>query len=513
MPLFPTISAQLDNGANTGLSATGEGHLEVAIHDPLLPFGSIHTEQIAHQVQLDALYDTSNTDLIYTESASGAAVNVSSQQFVLTTGTTVGAYAVLASRKRIRYRPGQGFVGKTTAVFDASPVANSYQLVGFGHAESGVYYGYVGTAFGILYVTGGVREQRTFTVSVGSSHAENITIELNGVEYTVAVTNSGSTTKTAYEIASHSYAGWTATSRGAVVTFLAGSVGAKSGNYSITATSAAGSYAQAKAGVATTDTFIPQTTWNMDPMDGTGPSGVTLDPSKGNVYRFDLQYLGYGALTFRIETVGANNNPIFTAVHTIAYPNTYTSTNFSNPSFPFLATAYSAGSSTDLTLKVGSVSGGIEGEVVLAGPRFSYRASSASVGTSLLPLLTVRNDRVFAGRANQVPVRLMSITGAMKHNFSGEVYLIRNATLTGTPNFGSHSTTSCTSADYSATGVSYADNAQLVLTVALGDTGNFIYTFEDENTLQPGETVTLAAKTFSGTATSFIVGLNTREDQ
>lgn len=32
------IKAELDNGESIDLSATPEGHLEIAIHNPLLPF-------------------------------------------------------------------------------------------------------------------------------------------------------------------------------------------------------------------------------------------------------------------------------------------------------------------------------------------------------------------------------------------------------------------------------------------------------------------------------------------
>lgn len=512
MPLF-SGTAVYDNGTVGHQSLTNEGHLEVAIHDPLLPFGSVHTESITQQIQFDGVYNLLDPQLTLPTTASGGNVAATGGQFVLTTGTNSAGYAVLQSRHRVRYRPGQGLVGKCTAVF-GTPVASNYQLVGFGHAESGLYFGYIGTAFGILHVTGGVREIRTLTVSVGSGHNENVTVELNGTEYTVAVTASSNAKKTAYEISKGTYAGWTAMQVGATVVFLSGSAGLKDGDYSLTGTSATGTFAQTLAGAATSDTFIAKSSWNVDKLDGTGRSGITLNPLTGNVYRFDIQYLGYGALVFRVEIVPTNgNSPTFVPVHIIRYPNSYTTPSLTNPSFPFTATNYNAGSTTDTTLKVGSVSAGVEGQINYTGPRFGYRQSSASVSNTLVPLFTVRNDLVHNGRANQTVVRVQTMTGAMKHNFSGEVYLIRDATLTGTPDFVAHDTYSCTSVDYSATGVSYANNRQLLLTQSLGDTGNFTFVFDNDSLkIQPGETLTVAAKTYSGTATVFIVGLNTRED-
>lgn len=511
MPLF-SGTPRFDNGSAGSLAITNEGHLEVAIHDPILPFGSVHTESVSHQIQFDAVYNVLDPQLVQTTALNNGTVTTSSGQFVMQTGTNAAGYAVLQSRHRVRYRPGQGLVGKCTAVF-GTPVANSYQLVGFGHAETGLYFGYVGTSFGILHVTGGIREIRTLTVTVGSSHGENVDVELDGTTYQVAVTNSGSTKKTAYEISKGTYTGWTAMQVGATVVFLAGSAGPKTGDFSLAGTSATGTFATTTAGVLSTDTFIPKTSWNVDKMDGTGRSGQTLDPTKGNVYRFDIQYLGFGALVFRVEIVPTNgNSPTFIPVHIIRYPNTYTTPSLSNPAFPFAAIAYNSGSTTNTTLKVASVGAGVEGEIHPTGPRFAYRQSSASISTTLLPMFTIRNDYVRSAKANQTVVRCITLTGAMKHNFSGEVYVVRNATLTGTPDFVAHDTYSCTSVDYSATGVTYAANNQLLVTQSLGDTGNFTYTFTEGLSLQPGETLTVAAKVFSGTATTFVVGLNTRED-
>lgn len=47
------------------------------------------------------------------------------------------------------------------------------------------------------------------------------------------------------------------------------------------------------SGVAS-DTSIAKASWNVDPMDGTGPSGVTLDLTKAQILFIDLQYLGVG---------------------------------------------------------------------------------------------------------------------------------------------------------------------------------------------------------------------------
>lgn len=43
---------------------------------------------------------------------------------------------------------------------------------------------------------------------------------------------------------------------------------------------------------------VPQSSWNKDRLDGTGPSGMTLDPLDDNIYWIDLQWLGAGRVRF-----------------------------------------------------------------------------------------------------------------------------------------------------------------------------------------------------------------------
>lgn len=44
------------------------------------------------------------------------------------------------------------------------------------------------------------------------------------------------------------------------------------------------------------DTPAPQSTWNYDKLDGTGPSGLTLDPTKAQIFWTDIEWLGVGSV-------------------------------------------------------------------------------------------------------------------------------------------------------------------------------------------------------------------------
>lgn len=502
-----------DGGVYLPVPVTSEGHLEIAVHEPRLPFGSIHTERLNPAFQTTATYGLNTATTLSTINASGT-VAVADSAFVCTPGTTIYGAGSLQSRRRLTYRPGQGIVGRFTASYSAR-VANSYAVVGMGHPEDGIYLGYSpnSSEWGILYTRHGAREIRTLTVTTASSHSENAVVTLNSVAFNIAVTNSGNATQTAWELAQGTYTGWKAEQVGTTVIFVSDSVGAKNGTYSITGTSVAGTFAQNKAGAAVTESFVPQSSFNLDTLDGNGPSGLVLDPTKLNVFQLGIQYLGAGALTFQIEHALAGNNPTWVTFHNIVLPNTLTIPSFGNPSFPFTMSAYSYGSTTDFSVKCASFGGFTEGDRYFTGQRVSYYGQKSSVdAAAYYPLFTVRNSRSYGGRANQTVIHAITITGALKHNNPCTLYVFRNATLAGTPSFTTAGTGSCAYYDTAATTCTISDNNQLVASFSLGDTGNFEFNFETDISIQPGETLTVAAKTAFGSASYVIASLNTEED-
>ncbi len=517
-----------DNGDIINIPTTAEGHLEVAIHEPLLPFGSLHTENLTPVFQTDAVYGVNSGQTLPTSSGSGSATSTNNM-FDVSTGTTIYSQGVLQGRKRLRYRAGQGIVGRFAGYF-TTPVANSYQLLGFGTASDGVYFGHgdtsdlSNTSFGILYVRGGVREVKTLTVSTGATSASNCTVTLNGTAFTVPLTNASNIQRTVYDISRYTgYTGWNAyPASSTTVIFVKNSAGATAGTQSFSAgtTGAAATIAQTKAGVASTDIFISQSAWNGDKLNGTGASGVTADWTKGNVFQIGIQYLGFGTIVFKVETCLEGNNPVWVTVHVINLPNTLTSPSFTNPSFPFTMAAYSAGSTTNLSVKCGSFAGFIEGGKFLHGNRFSYFNQLTTVGaTNYQALFTIMNTRYFGGKANQVVINLLSVSGAIKHTSPVIYYLIKGGTLGGNPSFTSLSTISASVWDTAATTVTYTTGDQLIWTGHLGDTGEIDHHFgngtlnAEEVTLQPGEWITLAAKATTGTPSYVTGSMNTREDQ
>jgi len=77
------------------------------------------------------------------------------------------------------------------------------------------------------------------------------------------------------------------------------------------------------------NTPVAQASWNVDKMDGTGPSGITLDLTKAQILFMDLEWLGVG--TVRIGFV-INGN--FYVCHKFHHANIITSTYITTASLP-----------------------------------------------------------------------------------------------------------------------------------------------------------------------------------
>ena len=93
------------------------------------------------------------------------------------------------------------------------------------------------------------------------------------------------------------------------------------------------------------DTRIAQANWNQDPMDGTGPSGITIDPTKTQIWWTDIEWLGVGSVR-----VGFVINGIFYICHVFNHANTetnvYMTTATLNCRYEITNTAATAGAAT-----------------------------------------------------------------------------------------------------------------------------------------------------------------------
>ena len=92
---------------------------------------------------------------------------------------------------------------------------------------------------------------------------------------------------------------------------------------------------------AVTNTRVAQADWNVDPMDGTGPSGITLDITKAQILWMDLEWLGVGTVKMGFVIDG-----MFYICHTWDHANVLSSTYITTASLPLSCEITNTGTTT-----------------------------------------------------------------------------------------------------------------------------------------------------------------------
>lgn len=509
---------KITDGTNVANVNADTSSLDVGIKEPLTAFGEVTIAQMSPQIQAQFPYNINSAQWIIFPGNGGSVTNGDNHANV-STGTNTDGFGFILSRDVLKYNAGQGALARFSTKYTTG-VANSEQIHGLGSKLDGYFFGFNGTDFGVLRRSSGTPEIRVLTITTGSSTAEDITITLDGIAVTnVTVSNSGDPTVTAREIAEHIYAsvgtGWGALSAGNEVTFISVEPTSLSGTYSLSgATTAVGTFAQTTAGSAPTDSWIAQTAWNIDRMDGTGPSGMILDPTKGNIYQIRYQWLGYGAISYYMENDSTGR---FQLVHRINYSNANTFPSSSNPTFGFFMSALSDGSTTDLTVSSSSMGAFIEGIELGLGPNFSAENLFA-IGnvTAEEPVLTIRNKQVYQSQINRVRINPTSLTLTSNLNDTKGNTVFRTY-LMATPENGTSYTdinTNSSVVEFDSLSLDF-DTSEAILqsTFLLSATESQLFQLEDlRNKIGPGITFMITAQPSKGHATNEVgATINWRE--
>ena len=242
------------------------------------------------------------------------------------------------------------------------------------------------------------------------------------------------------------------------------------------------------------NTFVAQSAWNGDKMDGTGASGQTLDITQGNVYEINYQWLGFGAITFEIEDSTTGD---FREVHKIAYANKNTESSVHNPTLPIRMRVENVTNTSDIVMKTGSWGAFIEGKGVDAG--FGNATSTVvNVGTTEIPLISIRNDTTFQSITNRVRVKVTIVSFSSDGTKVGTIFVRRDATLTGAIFSNIDSDTSVVSVDTAATAIS---GGRLAFPIQMGKTDSLLLPITELNfIINPGDVVSFSAQQSGGTS-------------
>ncbi len=377
-------------------------------------------------------------------SATGGSVAVESNYFKVSSGTSQGGYGSFQSFRSVTCKAGESVAARFGARFLTSG-AGSWQGVGFLTVGDELSFGYDGASFGVWHRYHGKAEVRTLTISAGAGGAENATVTINTVAYTVPLT-SGSAALAAKLIADYLTANASsvleAWQNGSTVTVNFLTEGPKSGTYSFSSASAAASWAQTTLGVVKTSDFIAQADWNQNVF-------ASLDPSKGNSYQIEYQ-AGYGNVTFSVQEADSGH---YVKAHILQLSNVQTLTAVTNPSMRVGLYSVNTTGTANREVRCPSLAAFVQGEIrQTRNPRAAESTKTVSA-TTLTNLLTLRNRRIFNGNANQAEIEPQIITIASESSKIVYIKVYGGATLAGTPNYADAATNSIAEIDTAGTTV------------------------------------------------------------
>lgn len=261
-------------------------------------------------------------------------------------------------------------------------------------------------------------------------------------------------------------------------------------------------------GGSVSNTRIFQEKWNRDPLNGSGPSGLTLDMSKSQILFSEYEWLGVGSVV-----MGFIINGNLVVAHQFDNANISPSVYITSATLPVRYeienTDGTASSSAMKQICVSVISNGGYEKKSLQSIVRRTTAVSAPVAGTIYPLVTLR---LASDRLNAV---ILPSQYHLQPTASGsyEYFLIRNGTLTGA----SYDTTTFPNVDYDVTATAitggtiiehgYFDaTAQSAAPALISAEYNFSYQIGRNSFTSTSDTLTLAFATFTSTGSPAAIG-------
>lgn len=194
-----------------------------------------------------------------------------------------------------------------------------------------------------------------------------------------------------------------------------------------------------------------QSSWNGDKLDGTGPSGLTLDLTKSQIFWTDIEWLGVGNVR-----CGFIINGQYIICHTFQNANinntVYMTTAVLPVRYEITTTGVIGGAATLKQICSSVVSEG--GYEQISQPQVARRDTALTgLGTTFVPLISIR--LAATGYGAVIIPRTLNVFPASADDF--EFVLVKNPTLTGTPAWNAVPSDATVEFDVAATGYTGGD--------------------------------------------------------
>lgn len=422
----PTDPLALGAVKDTLPSVSDYGTVVRPVGIPMTAFNQLDVAEATPQVQMKFGMGINKeiTQTLMNNTSGGSSVVAANGLCTVTCAGAYPAFSQIRSMDTVRYGPGQGAVGLFTTEWITGGMALSSQWAGPGDDDEMLAFGWDNEVYSILHRSHGELEFRTLTITAGASGTGNLTITIDGTAVVVPVT-SGDTIaqicaiiKAQEQDFQNAGRGWEVhTDDNISVEFISLVAENAAGVFSFAAAATgvtAGTFDQATTtvlGVAPTEVKIPQTEWNVDKMDGTGPSGVTMamNITPGPLAlsleflipcKIAWQYLGGGPMFYYKETPSGDMQ----LVHCIRQPGSAALPSMRNPSLHMniIIKTESGYSGSNIAAATASMAGFIQGKETLLGVRNSAHGQKSISNIVPQNVLTVHSELDWNGTRNKI---------------------------------------------------------------------------------------------------------------
>lgn len=175
------------------------------------------------------------------------------------------------------------------------------------------------------------------------------------------------------------------------------------------------------------DDRVEQASWNLDPMDGTGPSGITLDWTKAQILVVDFEWLGVGRVR-----VGFNVDGDTVYVHEFLHANLITGVYMSTPNLPLRFRVENDGTGAASTLEAICCSvqseGGAEPQGITRSASSNGTHVDAATENTVYALLGIRLGAGYLGATVEI---LRASVQLQTASHKAEWLLLWNPTVDG----------------------------------------------------------------------------------
>lgn len=246
----------------------------------------------------------------------------------------------------------------------------------------------------------------------------------------------------------------------------------------------------------------PNSPW-IDPLDGSGPSGMDLDPTLPNIYFISVQHLGTGRIQVSIED---DSTGMLIPVLKMQRANMFSVPTIYQPNLAPFISVENTTNSTNIVAKCICLAGFIEGTFSSLGVQRFQRATKPTVGAASpnpTPIISLRNPVTGGGNyvTHRVPLIVREVNGASTGNQAGEITVWANATLTSASFADVANTNTPAQIDTAASALT---GGRLLYSAPVGANVATVLRKEYkvlEVVMEPGDIITIAAESYTSTST------------